>query len=152
MVYFSAIQALTTVVLGAIAVYIAWRQWRTAQDRLAVDLFERRFQAFQELTQTITGAFNTKASVTIDDLAKFDVATEKARYLFGAEVHNYLKEVRPKLIAIYTGEFALRSMPDGEARTRAEKGLTDWLGEMHQFYEKLAVMLTPYLRISAKSR
>jgi hypothetical protein len=36
-------QLLTTLVLGLVAGYIAWRQWRTAHDRLILDLFERRF-------------------------------------------------------------------------------------------------------------
>ena len=43
------IQALTTLVLGWVAGFIAWRQWRTSHDRLVLDLFERRFQVFQEL-------------------------------------------------------------------------------------------------------
>ena len=144
------IQTFTTLVIGGFAAYIAWRQWRTAQDRVVLDLFERRFQVFQELTQTIASAFS-EANVKIDDLAKFDAATEKARYLFGAEVHDYLKEVRSKLIDIRTVQFALPGMPDSEARTKAETKLTDGLGEMHLFYEKLAAILTPYLRMSAKS-
>ena len=103
MVYVAAVQAITTLIIGIFAGYIAWRQWRTSQDRLALDLFERRFQVFQELTRTIAAAFQ-KANVQISDPASFDAATEKARYLFGAEVHAYLKQVRPKLINIHAIE------------------------------------------------
>jgi hypothetical protein len=109
-VYVAAIQAMTTLLIGVLGGYIAWRQWRTSQDRIVLDLFERRFQVFQELTRTIYGAFS-KANVQINDLANFDAAREKARYLFGAEVHDYLKQVRPKLIAIHAIEQALPAMP-----------------------------------------
>lgn len=119
---------------------------------MVLDLFDRRFQVFQELTRTIAGAFS-KANVQISDLANFDAATEKARYLFGAEVHDYLRQVRPKLIAIHAIEQALpRMSPNPEVRQRAEAKLTDALDEMHLFYEKLAGMLTPYLRMSTKSQ
>ncbi len=142
------IQALTTLVLGCVAAYIAWRQWRTSNDRLVLDLFHRRFQVFQELTRTISEAFNN-AEIQIGDLAKFDAATEKARFLFGNEVHVYLKQIRVKLIDAYAITHALAELPSGELRTKAEDKVTDALSEMHLFYEKLAEMLTSYLRIAA---
>jgi hypothetical protein len=79
------IQGLTTLVLGLVAAYIAWRHWRTSQDRVVLDLFDRRFQVFQELTRAIAAAFH-KPNVQVPDLANFDVATEKAQFLFGPEV------------------------------------------------------------------
>jgi hypothetical protein len=78
MVYVAAVQAITTLIIGLFAGYIAWRQWRTSQDRLVLDLFEKRFQVFQELTRTIAAAFQ-RVNVQISDLANFDAATEKAR-------------------------------------------------------------------------
>src|SRR5262249_35749536 len=93
------LQAFTTLVLGLVAGYIAWRQWRTAQDRLTLDLFERRFQVFQELTRATTDALS-KPQVSVHDLASFDAATEKARFLFGSEVHSCLGEIRGRLIQV----------------------------------------------------
>jgi hypothetical protein len=48
---------------------------------------EKRFQVFQELTRTIAAAFQ-RVNVQISDLASFDAATEKARYLFGAAANH----------------------------------------------------------------
>jgi hypothetical protein len=144
------VQALTTLVLGIVAGYIAWRQWRTSQDRVVLDLFERRFQVFQELTRAINAAFE-KPNVEVPDLAKFDVATEKARFLFGPEVHSYLIEVRKHLIDLISIGHALSEMPDGVQRARAENKMTAALSEMHVFYGKLADLVTPYLRIGTRS-
>ena len=68
-------QLVTTLVLGLIAAYIAWRQWRTSHDRLILDLFERRFQVFQELTRTVSAAVN-KPHPEINNLADFDQASD----------------------------------------------------------------------------
>jgi len=65
-------QLVTTLVLGLIAAYIAWRQWRTAHDRLILDLFERRFQVFQELMPTVSAAVNKKLHREMNDLTNFD--------------------------------------------------------------------------------
>ncbi len=48
---------------------------------------KKRFQVFQELTRTIAAAFQ-RVNVQISDLANFDAATEKARYLFGAAANH----------------------------------------------------------------
>jgi len=115
-----------------------------------LDLFDRRFQVFQELTRAIAAAFH-KPNVQVPDLANFDVATEKAQFLFGPEVHAYLSEVRKHLIDLIAFGHALAEMRDGEQRRRAENKMTAAPNEMHFFYGKLAILITPYLRIGTRS-
>jgi hypothetical protein len=141
-------QIITTSVVGLIAVYIAWRQWRTAHDRLILDLFERRFQVFQDLTRTVSAAVN-KPHVEINDLADFDQATEKARFLFGPEVHGYLREVRRHLVDLISFGRALHEM-DGAQRTNAENKVSAALNEMHAFYARLADLVTRYLQMPVR--
>jgi hypothetical protein len=151
MIYSTIIQALTTLALGAIAAIIAYRQWRTSHDRLVLDLFERRFQAFQELIRVIAEAFN-KPAVEIKDLANFDAASEKARYLFGTEVQSYLSEIRTALITINTNGYMLTRLPDGEQRAKIEAEIRAALDKTkNEFYVKLSDMLTPYLRLGTRS-
>jgi hypothetical protein len=145
-----AAQVVTTLVLGLVAGYIAWRQWRTAQDRLVLDLFDRRFQVFYDLTRAIAEAFN-KSLVSVDDLNKFDVARERARFLFGPEVPEYLQLVRRHLIELIAKERVVSEMPEGEARTRTENQLVAAQSEMHMFYGKLVGLMTPYLRMTTQA-
>jgi hypothetical protein len=130
-------------VLGLVAGYIAWRQWRTAHDRLILDLFERRFQVFQELTRTVSEAVS-KPHPAINDLANFDQAFEKARFLFGPEVYGYLREVRGHLVNLITSGGALHSMPDGAKRTSTENEVSAGLNEMNSFHARFADLVTPY--------
>jgi hypothetical protein len=141
-------QIITTFMVGLIAAYIAWRQWRTSHDRLILDLFERRFQVFQELTRTVSAAVN-KPHPEINDLADFDQASEKARFLFGPEVRGYLGEVRRHLVNLITFGRALHEM-DGPQRTNAEKMVTAALNEMSAFYARLADLVTRYLQMPVR--
>jgi hypothetical protein len=111
-----------------------------------LDLFQRRFEVFQELTRTITTAFN-KADVDGQDLFNFETTIEKARFLFGREVHKYLAESRQRMFFIIMNQHALRSTPDGPQRANAEKKVLDALDEMNRFYEGLATLVTPYMRV-----
>jgi hypothetical protein len=126
-------QVVTTLLLGLIAAYIAWQQWHSSHDRLVLDLFDRRFQVFHELTRAILEAFH-KPNAGVNDLAKFDAASEKARFLFGPEVLEYLNSIRTHLINIIAKGRAFAEMPDGEARTRAENEIVAALNQMHGFY------------------
>ncbi len=146
----ASVQLFTTLVLGVVAAYIAWRQWRTSRDRLVFDLFERRFQSFQDLTRTISEAFQ-QGRAELNDLAKFDVAAEKARFLFGPEVHLYLRDVRSHLINVITKERGIRDLPNGPQRTKYEDELEAGLNTMNEFYGKLAELVTPYLRMATRS-
>lgn len=115
------VQAVATVLLGAFAGYIAWRQWRTSHDRLVLDFFERRFRVFQELTSAILEAFH-KPNPQINDLAKFDVASEKARFLFRSS-----------------------------GGRKVENEISASLNGMHAFYGNLAARVTPYLGMATRS-
>ena len=55
------------IVAAGIAGYIAFRQWRTAQDRLSFDLFEKRFAAY-EATQRL---ISTLHGLTPEDMGDF---------------------------------------------------------------------------------
>jgi hypothetical protein len=140
------VQAFTTLVLGLMAAYIAWRQWRTAQDRLILDLFERRFQVFQELNRAILRGAE-KAKLDVQDLVNFNTAAEKARFLFGPEVYNYLTESRERMINIIRIERSLLNMPDGPQRTDAENKVLAAFSEISEFFERLATLVTPYMRV-----
>jgi hypothetical protein len=142
-------QIIATVVLGLIAAYIAWRQWRTSHDRLVLDLFDRRFTSFQDLTRAVSAAVN-KPHPEMNDLANFDSASEKARFLFGPEVYNYLREVRAHLVNLIAIGRGLRDMPDGAQRERAETAVTAALNEINTFYARLADLVTAYLQMPVR--
>lgn len=47
--YAPLIQAGTTFAVGLAVAYIAWRQWKTAREKLALDLFDKRFEVYRTI-------------------------------------------------------------------------------------------------------
>jgi len=86
------LQGLLTPVIGLIAVYIAYQQWRTNRDRLALDKYDRRMKIFDEVKKLVT-IVNCAPEVSIDDLQLFRAATAEADFLFDKDVQAYRDEL-----------------------------------------------------------
>jgi hypothetical protein len=131
--------------------YFAWRQWQTAheqrnieQQRVVMDLFERRMEIFDALNFVITNVIAHNRTTDMD-IADFVKAQCRVDFLFGPEVKeyisvlfNYLKEHKDCCLLI-------------ENATEDKK---DKLGEKRmklcEFYTKFPELLAPYVRIHAK--
>jgi hypothetical protein len=86
------LQALSVLVIGGISAYIAWRQWRTAHDRLKLDLFDRRLAAYQRLKDAVA-PINASGKVTNEDTDRFARAMYDMRFLFDKETDTCVDEI-----------------------------------------------------------
>lgn len=94
----------SAVLVGALlATVIGWKNVRAAQNKIAIDLFDRRLAAYNEINEKIR---DTALHIAKDDLSAlaFGVNKEssfvalysafsKAYFLFGLEVTEYLQQV-----------------------------------------------------------
>ncbi len=91
----SAPTTLVALVIGCLAGYIAYNQWRVAKAKLNLDLFERRYAVFEatwtELSQAIQAH---EVRMTNPD---FTNLLPKAQFLFGPEIREYMFEVSSKI-------------------------------------------------------
>lgn len=86
------LQSLLTPVIAAIAVLIAYEQWRTNALKVRIDLFDRRMEVYEAATVLIWKAI-TAAKLDSAELNEFRAGTAKAAFLFDQEVTDYLKTV-----------------------------------------------------------
>jgi hypothetical protein len=78
---------------------IAWRQWRTAQNRLRLDLFDKRFAAYAAARDVI-GCMSLRDE---EVAARFVSKAREARWILGPDVAGYLEDiVAPKLFDLIT--------------------------------------------------
>ena len=80
------------IAVGSLAGYIAWRQWKTAQHRLRLDMFDRRF-AIYEATKLLFGKVPLHGQITSDDLREFYRSMKGAEFLFDGETREYFKRI-----------------------------------------------------------
>jgi hypothetical protein len=89
--------AFVTFVIGCIAARITYNQFRVAQAKLKLDLFDKRFKIFHETWKIVS---LTVANGTREERyglgTPFNNFLPEAKFLFGKEVYVYLDEVSTK--------------------------------------------------------
>jgi hypothetical protein len=142
--YLSALLAPVVAVLGS---FIAYRQWRLAQNKLKLDLFDRRFKVY-DAARDLLAAITTSRKAKDDELFRFVLGTREAKWLLGAAIAEYLdKQLYHKAIDLQTLAEELEDVPVGEvqaknAQARAE--IRKWFAAQ---YDVLDAQFAPFLQL-----
>lgn len=113
--YLAALLTPTVAILGS---FIAYRQWRLAQNKLKLDLFGRRFSVY-EAARTLIASIITSGKAKDEEVCKFLFATREAKWLLNASTSEYLeKQLYHKALDLQTLAAELEGVPVGEVRTR----------------------------------
>jgi hypothetical protein len=136
-------------VIAAFAALIAYFQWRTAHQRVVLDLFDRRIAVFREIEESAKGIL--VASSNASDMQKpffaYIHAEANARFLFGQEVIVVLQALRSDIadVMAFTG---IESGPDWEKlhdrKYQALQNITAFI------QTKSAPLFAPYIRLDQK--
>ncbi|MFZ0422960.1 MAG: hypothetical protein WAL80_08795 [Xanthobacteraceae bacterium] len=76
------------IVVGSIAAYIAWRQWRTANYRLRLDMFDRRYSVFKA-TRLLIDKIAINGQVSSPDFVEFRNDISGAEFFFDGEMRQF---------------------------------------------------------------
>lgn len=125
--YISALFVPMIAVFGAL---IAYRQWRTAQNKLKLDLFDRRLVIYEAARDYISSVM-TSGKTTNEKEFGFLTGTRGAKWLFNDEITQYLDiELWHKICDLGCLQSELNDLPASEERTRklhAQADLKKWL-------------------------
>ncbi|MGJ7573263.1 hypothetical protein ACSFBX_22250 [Variovorax sp. RB2P76] len=77
------------VVAAIIAGTIAYRNWRTAQNKLKLDLFDRRMKVYENIRDTLRNVMLNEELTTQTFVECVDTIHE-AEWLFNSEIHRFL--------------------------------------------------------------
>lgn len=141
-----------TIIAAAAASYITWRfsraQMRATDTRVVLDLFDRRWEVTQELRSAI-GAMMTEGVSRGKPFWDFARAAQRAEFLFGQEVTDYLETLRRAAIRHEAQEDAVRS-DDDTVRVRAADIQAAAFTEISDFSQKFDPLIAPYMRMHQK--
>jgi hypothetical protein len=140
--------AFVAFVIGCIATYIAYRQYRIAAAKLKLDLFDKRYPICLDTWSALSkiardGAkweawqFGTGAATGIahkmlpkPSTTPFDDLIPKAAFLFGKDVEDYLKTAATKWVQLREIEGGeLKGGISKEENTAKVEELTTWFRE-----------------------
>ena len=81
--------------------YIAWRQWRTAHDKVKLDLFDPRLAAYQRLKDAVA-PIAASGKVTLADAERFARAMYDMRFLFDKETEACVDQIYRAMLDKHT--------------------------------------------------
>ncbi len=86
-------------VAAFIAGAIAYRQWKTAHDKLRLDLFEKRYAVYSELRSVLATTLQ-QGTISYEEVMTFYRNFRGAEFLFGDEIEKYLEQIKDSLIKV----------------------------------------------------
>lgn len=147
----AAIVALSTGAMSAViaflAVAIGFQQWRTAQNRLKLDLFDRRFAVY-DAARKLLGSIASTGKADDQVVYRFMSDTREAKWLLNEDIAKYFeKGLRNEAFRLATLSSELQGMPVGDERTqniREQSALKTWFFGQ---YDVLDAKFAPFLSL-----
>ncbi len=143
----SILSALSTPMLAVAGSLIAFRQWRTSQSKLKLDLFERRAQVY-DAARVLVSRVVTHGKTTQEDQRNYLQGVQGAKWLFGEEIRNYLDEVLwERTIALECLESELEGAgvsPERTANVHKQAEIKKWF---YGQYRALDERFAPYMAL-----
>lgn len=136
----------SAVVIGAIAAYIAYRQWQTSHEQVVLALFERRLKIYLDLRKAIA-LINASGQTTNQAVDEFNAARDQLPFFFGPEIEAYIADLyRAMLNHQVQSTYERERLPvDREAMSRQWQKIT-------AFYTEFPILAAPYMRMHHKIR
>lgn len=92
-------QGLLAPIIGSAVAYIAYQQHKTNRDKIRLDLYDRRFKLYKEMTSFL-GSIVTIRNISDNDLVNFLRNTRDAVFLFKDDIPNYISEIYTQAIEL----------------------------------------------------
>jgi len=121
-------KALLTPIIAIIAVYIAWQQWKTNQQKLNLERYDRRLRVYEEVRK-ILSIIVRDAKANTDDLLKFRTSVSEADFLFGPEISEYIDEIYKHGLSLWRWNQEYRDYTQEKPENYDHKKVVD---EMHK--------------------
>lgn len=151
--------------LGQLAVacavgYIAYRQWRTAQqqaetarNKLKHELFDRRLKAYEALRESAQYAFNARPKENAEQ--RVADSLKELRWLFGKPVHDFVWDhIYVPLVDLWEANNVIHDLPhpttdiEREERRKAGADASRIRKELHRDIAKLEEMMADFLTLN----
>jgi hypothetical protein len=131
------------VLAAVVALAITYFQWRTAQTKVALEIYAIRYAIYQDLRKAVSD-FLRDLNLSLEVQGRYTDAQSRARFHFGAEVEQYLESLRADMIKGHN-RYGHLQPPRGNADELAAR-----LHRVNAFYKEIDRMFIPYMRLDQR--
>lgn len=143
------LQAFLTPAIAMLALTIAYGQWRLAQQKIVLELFEKRYASFEQIRKAVARLL-VYGTAKQEDVTEYLAAMDSAQFLFGEDVRNYLKELNAAINRLHDIETA-PDRPNDQAKR--ERETTEYVGlraTLLGFYDVYPKLMRTYMLMDHK--
>ena len=144
-------KGLLTPLIAVVTTYIAWQQWKTNQQKLILDRYDRRLCVYEEVRK-ILSIIVRDAKASYDDLIKFRTAVSEADFLFGPEIPQYIDDIYKRAVKLqyWSGEYRdyTQEKPEGYDHNKVVEGMHTELTWLTEQFEPAKKKFKQYLDVS----
>jgi len=147
-------QFIATIGIAFFAANITYRQWRTAHERVVLDLFEKRMTVYENV-RAVIAEITREGTADGRTLLRYVQAADRLGLLFGIEVLSYSDDTRERIVQLAYHEAMVKRGVAGQPVKDHElhKGkAAEILKALGEFHEEFSVLLMPYVRMTTKVR
>lgn len=144
----SVLISIAAIVVSVVVAVVQYAQWRTANQKVVIDLYDRRLKVYTQLEKAI-GPVLREGKATGNDLREFMIGQADAKFLFGEDVQKYLLVLRKRLawLVSFTDEVIDRR----NNRNQLIDLKYQYLEEVIVFFDKAPDLFAPYMKLTQKN-
>jgi|SRR2546423_7266550 len=140
-----------TPLIAVVTAYIAWQQWKTNQQKLVLDRYDRRLKVYEEVRR-ILSIITRDANVSVEELLRFRTAVSEADFLFGSEIPEYIDAIYKHGVGLSHWKREYRdytqATPEGYDHQKVVSSMEAELTWLTEQFEPAKKMFRKYLDIS----
>lgn len=142
--WFAIAKDLLLLIIGGLGWFVAFLQWKTARGSLKERLYDRRFEVYKSVQRFLTDILR-EGRVREEELPPFYDALQRAGFLFGQDVTDYLEKIRTNALALRKAELGMRHYGSEDQRLAAVREKTERLTWLIDQLGEWPKRLQPYL-------
>lgn len=143
------LQALLTPAIAAAVAVIGFLQWRTAHAKIVLDLFDRRWRAFQVVSDFYLMIVRQGVNLNDEEIARFHKVRAEVAFLFGNEVQAFVGELHLSAIKILTHSSSATDA-EPEVRRKHVRAAFEEVKAAFSQGQRLEAVFLPYLKMDQK--
>lgn len=123
---------------------IAERNWQTENEKVVLELMERRLAIYEGIREIISEVMRT-GTANDDIYWRYAKAIDQIPYLFGPEVETFIEKIRNHLIQLQLGTSLMADNTSSEYQEGVEIKHREFKAVV-KFYEEAKPIFGPYIR------
>jgi NMD protein affecting ribosome stability and mRNA decay len=145
-----ALQWIVAAVTAMFVAVVAFLQWRTAQQKAVLDLFDRRHAIYEIVRNAVNTIASNSTAFDQSREKEFTQVMERAYFFFGDDVDKYLEQLWSAIVDVRDADQELKDITDPAGRAALIDKRRKAMDRVAQFPHTGKPLFAKYMRFKQK--